>query len=141
MKHRQRVRGAQGRKLACPWVRQELYEWFARLRYSIDWEAVRACHRGRNKHQTPGYFGANYCEQCLVRGVRPETFKPTSRWFEHWQAEYGLNMRRPNRKYKVPKAVMAERLELGWCNVARARALCVELSGYAYRERKRERKI
>jgi len=39
-------------------------------------------------------------------------------------------MRKPNRKYKVPKAVMAERLEIGWLNVARIRALCLAEFGY-----------
>ena len=35
-------------------------------------------------------------------------------------------MRKPNRKYKVPKAVMAVR----WLNVARIRALCLAEFGY-----------
>ena len=35
-----------------------------------------------------------------------------------------------NRKYKVPKLVMAERLEIGWCNAARVRALCLAIHGY-----------
>ena len=48
-----------------------------------------------------------------------------------WVAtKYGLSMRKPNRKYKVPKAVMAERLEIGWLNVARIRALCLAEFGY-----------
>ena len=41
-----------------------------------------------------------------------------------------MSMRKPNRKYKVPKAVMAERLEIGWLNVARIRALCLAEFGY-----------
>ena len=39
-------------------------------------------------------------------------------------------MRKANRKYKVTKAVMAERLEIGWCNGARVRALCFAVHGY-----------
>ena len=39
-------------------------------------------------------------------------------------------MRKPNRKYKVPKHVMAQRLEIGWCNVARVRALCLAVHNY-----------
>ena len=39
-------------------------------------------------------------------------------------------MRKPNRKYKVPKQVLAERLAIGWCNVARIRALCLATHGY-----------
>ena len=39
-------------------------------------------------------------------------------------------MRRPNRRYKVRKAVLAERLEIGWLNVFRVRAAIVALKGY-----------
>ncbi len=39
-------------------------------------------------------------------------------------------MLKPNRKYKVPKEVLAERLAIGWCNVARIRALCLATRGY-----------
>ena len=49
-----------------------------------------------------------------------------------------MSMRKPNRKYKVPKAVMAERLEIGWLNVARVRALCLAVHGY---DPEREREI
>ena len=72
----------------------------------------------------------DYCSECLVRGERPPPFQPTARWFSGWQREYGLSMRKPNRKYKVPKAVMAERWEIGWRNVARIRALCLAEFGY-----------
>ena len=41
-----------------------------------------------------------------------------------------MSMRKPNRKYKVPKAVMAQRLEIGWTNVARVRALYLAAFGY-----------
>ena len=41
-----------------------------------------------------------------------------------------MSMKKPNRKYKVPKAIMAERLEIGWLNVARVRALCLKVHGY-----------
>ena len=37
---------------------------------------------------------------------------------------------RPNRRYKVPKAVLAERLEIGWLHVFRVRAAILALKGY-----------
>ena len=70
------------------------------------------------------------CSQCLVRGQKATTFKPTARWFSLWQREYGLSMQKPNRKYKVHIAIMAERLEIGWINVARVRDLCLAVHGY-----------
>ena len=65
-----------------------------------------------------------------MRGQRATAVQLTARWFSNWEADYGLNMRKANRKYKVPKAVMAERLQIGWLNVARVRALCLACHGY-----------
>ena len=56
--------------------------------------------------------------------------KLDTRWLRVWEEDYGLRMRKANRKYKVPKAVMAERLEIAWCNAARVRALCFAVHGY-----------
>ena len=41
-----------------------------------------------------------------------------------------MSLRRPNRRYTVPKAVLAERLEIGWLNVLRVRAAIEALKGY-----------
>ena len=123
--------------IRCPWVRDALYQWFVSIRYSVDWKACEGKARSSGQPKCLARFTRgllrqkikqlmfDYCSQCLVRGKRPPTFQPTARWFSGWQREYGLSMRKPNRKYKVPKAVMAERLEIGWLNVARVRALCV----------------
>ena len=40
-----------------------------------------------------------------------------------------MPLRRPNRRYKVPKAVLAERLEIGWLIVLRVRAAIEALKG------------
>ena len=112
------------------------------MRYSIDWKACEASLRSGGQKKAMARFTRgllrqkvnqllqDYCHQCLLRGAKLVTFKPTARWFSRWQAEYGLNMRIPNRKYKVPKHVLSERLEIGWCNVARVRACCLATQGY-----------
>ena len=41
-----------------------------------------------------------------------------------------MSLRRPSRRYKVPKVVLAERLEFGWLNVFRVRAAILALKGY-----------
>ena len=38
-----------------------------------------------------------------------------------------MSFRKPNRKYKVPKAVLEQRLEKGWLNVFRVRAAVAAL--------------
>ena len=38
-----------------------------------------------------------------------------------WLAEYKLSTRRPNRKFKVPRNVLAERLKMFWIAAAKVR--------------------
>ena len=118
-----------------------MYEWFVTMRYSIDWKACEKALRSSGKMKCMGRFTRallrqkvnqllhDYCHQCLLRGVKPRTFQPTPGWFDTWEADHGLSMRKPNRKFKVPKHVMGQRLDIGWCNVARVRALCLEVHG------------
>ena len=114
-KRRRRV-GLQGTgSIRCPWVRDALYQWFVSIRYSVDWKACegKASSSGQPKclaRSTRGLLREklkqlmlDYCSQCLVRGQKATTFKPTARWFSLWQLEYGLSMRKPNRKFKVAK--------------------------------------
>ena len=49
---------------------------------------------------------------CLLGGNPVQTLNPDSWWFKRWEEEYGLSMRKANRKYQVPRAVLKERLEL-----------------------------
>ena len=109
---RQRRYGA-GRIQKNVWIRDELYAWFVAMRYSIDWKALedqrRSCGAaGRRKCM--GRFPrrlllakvedllARQCHESLVRGVSAHVFVPSSKWFARWQKEYGLSMRKPNRK-------------------------------------------
>ena len=142
---RQRRTTTQGAVVACPMVREALYEWFVSMRYCIDWKALkeqRCKDRSCGQRKAIGRFPRSlllakvwdlleqYTRTCLVQGVKPRLFKPTSRWFKAWQSEYGLSMRRPNRKYKCPRHVVAERMRLWWISVFRIRALCMEVFGY-----------
>ena len=123
-------------------MREALYRWFVSIRYSIDWKrcASKARSSGQPKclarftrgllRQKLKQLMIDYCNESLVRGIKPKTFQPTARWFSGWQREYGLNMRKPNSKYKVPTTIMAERLEIGWLNVARVRALWLAVHWY-----------
>ena len=72
----------------------------------------------------------DYAYASLLNGVKVNTFVPDARWFRDWQAEYGLSMRKPNRRYQVPKSVLMERLEIFWLNLLRLRLLMKLLLGY-----------
>ena len=126
----------------CPWVRDALYQWFVSVRYSVDWKVCEGKARSSGQPKCLARFTRallrqkvkqlviDYCSQCLLRGQKPTTFQPTARWFSGWQREYGLSVRKPNRKHKVPKAVMVERSEIGLLNVTRVRDLCLAVHGY-----------
>ena len=75
-------------------------------------------------------FQAEYAEECLTRGVRFKLFHCTPRWFRGWEAEYGLAIKRPNRKYKCSKELLGQRLRAFWITVFRIRALCLAVAGY-----------
>ena len=73
---------------------------------------------------------ADYCHENLVNGIKPKVFQITGKWFRGWEAEYGLSMKAPTRKYKVPGHIVDERCEIGWLNACRARAACEAIHGY-----------
>ena len=113
------------------------------MRFAVDWESI-------NKYTTPqlrrkkiarftqhvvkakaAEIMCMYIKSKSEAGLcKMELVDLSSGWFSHWRHEYGLSLRRPNRRYKVPKAVLAERLEIGWLNVFRARAAILALKGY-----------
>ena len=72
----------------------------------------------------------DYAYASLVNGVKVDMFVPDRRWFRNWEAEYGLSMRKPNRRYQVPKNVLMERPEIFWVNLLRLRLLMKLLLGY-----------
>ena len=71
-----------------------------------------------------------YLKAQLEAGVKVVQVDLRSRWFSSWRHEYGLSLRKPNRRYKVSRAVLAERLQIGWLNVYRVRAAVAALKSY-----------
>ena len=141
--HRQRRAGNYGtHRLCAAWVRDELYDWFIGMRYSIDWKKLIAIRRSRGERKALGRFPRSmlvckvqelqhaYAEQCLLNGTRPTLFKLRTRWLTEWQAEYGLSLLQPNRRWKCPRAVLDVRCEAFWITVFRVRALCIECNNY-----------
>jgi len=143
LSQRQRAHKHQGRPSLMNWVRENLYEWFVQMCYSIDWKKYDAALRSNDNFKAIGRFPFSllrqktkqlmheYCQASLLAGERPAVAGVhTWHWFKRWQMEYGLSLRAPNRKYKVPKAVLEERLRIWWLNLARLRALCAAIHKY-----------
>ena len=140
-KRRQRRSGG-GVRVKANWVRESLFEWFVQMRFSIDWKEYNDALRKAGRHKAMGRFPPSllymkarqflqdYCAACLRAGVSPVAMQLRARWLRTWAREYGLCLRAPNRRYKVSKRVLAERLEIEWLNGARVRQLCLCAHGY-----------
>ena len=136
-RQRRRACNNQGRPFKCTWLRNALYEWYTSMRYNIDWDKVRASVRTvglRTRGEAPKALARftrqlvrqkaqhllnDYCAASLLVGCKPIVPTLRSEWFRGWESDYGLSMRNPNRKYKVPKWLMLERLKIAWLNFAR----------------------
>ena len=130
-----------GRKRKAETIGKELYDWWVGLRYAIDWKELVKGRRSRGKKCMARFprhillakamqLLEDHAYASLLNGVNVESFQPTSHWFKTWENDHGLSMRKANRKYEVPRAVLKDRLEIGWLNTHRLRKLCILLKGY-----------
>ena len=120
-----RRRGLQGRPQKAVVVRGLLFEWFSVLRNSV---AVRI--HPKFVMLKAAQLAQDYVKECLLRGVQPDPPKITSNWMRRWIRQYRVSLRRPNRKYKVPRHVLEERLAIFWINLARVRRFIQLAKGY-----------
>ena len=126
---RKRARGA-GVKSHAPIMRQQLYEWWSTMRHSVDWVAMTRFPRSVLRAKGRIIY-EEYCAECLVAGVQPDKLQVMGpHWFNHWEDEYHISLRKPNRLFKVPKHILEERLAIGWENTFRLRKLILEHFGY-----------
>jgi hypothetical protein len=75
-------------------------------------------------------FLEDFAYSSLLNGIVVRSFVPDSHWFGRWEEDFGLSMRRANRKYQVPRPVLKERLEIFWVNLFRIRLLMLLVFGY-----------
>ena len=71
-----------------------------------------------------------YLASCLLHQLKAETVTVNRRWLNEWLDENRIASLRPNRKFKVPRAVLALRLMLWWIAVAKIRKLVQLHFGY-----------
>ena len=71
-----------------------------------------------------------HCGECLTRELQPGHVQIDGGWLNHFRGEYGLTSRKPNRKFKVPRRVLLERLAIFWTSVVKVRTMVMEHFGY-----------
>ena len=137
---RKRAVGA-GKKRRAECIGRALYEWFVGLRYAIDWKNLAAQNRSRGKRCLARFPRSvirqkllglleDHAYAVLLNGKRVLNFQPSNRWLRQWEHEYGLSMRKANRKFEVPRDVLQERLHIGWANIYRIRKFMKSVLGY-----------
>ena len=125
---RRRARGG-GRHRTCGVLREMLATWYSMVRHSVD---VKIMCRFPKKVLLvkASMLQQDYYTSCLKNNVDPERVQVNGVWLNSFLAEYRLTSRRPNRKFKVPRAVLAERLNIFWIVTAKLRKLIILTFGY-----------
>ena len=97
-------------------VRQMLMEWWGIIRHSVD---VKIMVRIPKKVLLvkAQMLQEEYFASCLRNRVEPERVSINPRWLNTVLLQNRIVHRRPNRKFKVPRWVLAERLEIFWIDI------------------------
>ena len=120
-----RVKSSAGRPVKAGLVREELYDWFCLIKRSVRGRIPTAFMMQKARTLVEEYVTA-----CLQQGIQAKAPVISYEWLRLWRLEYGVSFRKPNRKWKVAGAVLAERLRITWENVYRVRQLAIRVLGY-----------
>ena len=72
----------------------------------------------------------DYYTACLKHNTQPEHVQINGAWLRDFLIEYRLSSRKPNRKFKVSRLVLKERLRIFWIVVYKIRKLIELHFGY-----------
>ena len=104
-------------------------EWWSIIRHSVDTKIMvripKAVFLTKAKQ-----LQCEYLAECLKHNVIPEHVEVNHRWLNRLLATYRISHRRPNRKFKVPRAVLMQRLEIFWIVTAKLRTMVMVHFGY-----------
>ena len=118
-----------GRWRSCPERRELLLDWYSRIRHSIDCRIM--CRLPKKVLLVKALMlQQEYCAECLTRGIEPDHVHINGTWLREWLVENRLTSRKPNRKFKVPRRVLLERLAIFWTSVVKVRTMVMEHFGY-----------
>ena len=116
---RRRVGGG-GRNKSATIIRDLLMEWYNTIRHSVDCKIMVRFPK-KVLLVKAQMLQQEYVVACLKRDVQPECLDISHKWLLRLLHEYRISHRVPNRKYKVARWVLAERLEIFWLSVSKVR--------------------
>ena len=114
-----------GRPCKVPALRHELFEWFLAVRGSTAARLTlsQLLVQARLLRQ-------NMMERAIRNGCKVKFPVVDHRWILRWRQEYQVSLRLPNRRWKVTRRVLLERLQITWINIFRVRKFCLLCFGY-----------
>ena len=99
------------------------------MRRSVDVKVMRCFPKQVVMVKAP-QFEQGYHVACLNKGKTHQKLQINCTWLFRWFSECRISSRRPNRKFKVPRAVLAERFMIFWIVVSNIRKLVMLHFGY-----------
>ena len=116
-----RAQGAD-RKRKAPEVRISLFNWFIDVRETLKAQLPQRIFKMK---------ASQLYEEWLIQNPVPENerLKFSNQWIKEWQQEYGISLRKPNKKYSIKKEDLVERLQDYLRNVWRVRRFFIEKYG------------
>jgi uncharacterized MnhB-related membrane protein len=125
LRQRKRRLGLQGRPQKAGLVKELLFEWFCSIKRSVKGRlpAVVVLTKARMLME-------EFVAEHLRRGRVAPAAVVSSSWLTRWKRHYGVSLRQPNRRWKVSRPVLKDRLRIGWSNVLRVRKLIALVHGY-----------
>jgi len=103
-------------------VREMLMEWYSVIRHSVDITIMVRIPKQVLLVKAQ-MLQEEYYASCLRNGVKPEVVNVGPKWLNQLLLRNRIVTRRPIRKFKVARWVLAERLEICWIDVHSLRKL------------------
>ena len=83
--------------------------WYSLVRHSVNTKIMCRFPKMAFKVKAQQLY-QEYVIECLHRGIQPETVNINDRWVNEFLVENRLTQRKPNRKWKVSRPTLKERL-------------------------------
>ena len=126
-KTRRRFLGKQGvHTLKTPVLSALLFEWFCSIRGRI--KGRLPLHVVRTKALQLRMQCVTSAVASLQRANAPKIVD--TNWLYRWRKRYKISLRRPNKRWKVPRRVLLSRLRVMWANLCRIRIFGYLAHGY-----------
>ena len=103
--------------------------WYDIIRHSVDMKIMCRFPKLAFKVKAQQLYH-EYILCCLNLGDPPDNVNITDRWVADWLWDNRLTHRQPNRKWKVSRRVLAERLKIFWITIYKLRKLILLEKGY-----------